>query len=159
MAKLGAPQLAIISRADAKARGLTHYFTGKPCPKGHTAKRYVATWTCSTCSVGHVTTYQRTNPQARIASNLRNRLRRALNHGEWSAATAALVGCSLAEFRVHLESLFQLGMTWGNHGEWVIAHAKPLKDFDLTDPDQLREVMHYRNIQPRWGRRVISQDM
>jgi hypothetical protein len=32
----------IISRAEAKAQGLTHYFTGKPCKNGHVAKRLVA---------------------------------------------------------------------------------------------------------------------
>ena len=31
----------IITRADAIARGLTQYFTGKPCSRGHVAIRYV----------------------------------------------------------------------------------------------------------------------
>ncbi len=30
----------IITRAEARARGLTRYFTGQPCVKGHVAERY-----------------------------------------------------------------------------------------------------------------------
>jgi hypothetical protein len=31
----------IITRTAAKAQGLKHYFTGKPCNRGHVAERYV----------------------------------------------------------------------------------------------------------------------
>jgi 5-methylcytosine-specific restriction endonuclease McrA len=39
-----------ISRKAAKAAGLKHYFTGKPCKRGgHIDKRYVASFACATC--------------------------------------------------------------------------------------------------------------
>lgn len=38
-----------ITRADAKRLGLKHYFTGKPCPKGHTDVRFVSTGGCKAC--------------------------------------------------------------------------------------------------------------
>jgi 5-methylcytosine-specific restriction endonuclease McrA len=41
---------AIISRADAKAMGLRHYFTGAPCPEGHIAERYVRNGYCAPCA-------------------------------------------------------------------------------------------------------------
>lgn len=31
-----------ITRKEAKEKGLKHYFTGKPCPKGHIAPRFIA---------------------------------------------------------------------------------------------------------------------
>lgn len=40
---------AIVSRAQAKAMGLTVYRTGRPCRYGHTAWRYVSTSQCITC--------------------------------------------------------------------------------------------------------------
>jgi hypothetical protein len=40
----------IISRREAKARGLIRYFTGKPCKFGHVAERHVASWGCMICS-------------------------------------------------------------------------------------------------------------
>jgi hypothetical protein len=36
----------IITRADAKARGLKRYFTGKPCKHGHVAERYLCGLCC-----------------------------------------------------------------------------------------------------------------
>ena len=40
----------IISRSEAKARGLKTYFTGKPCKHGHIATRLVSSGTCRECS-------------------------------------------------------------------------------------------------------------
>lgn len=40
----------IISRADARARGLKHYFTGKHCKHGHTDRRNVSDGSCMACS-------------------------------------------------------------------------------------------------------------
>lgn len=40
----------IITRAEAKALGMKHYFTGKSCKRGHRAKRLVSTHHCVVCS-------------------------------------------------------------------------------------------------------------
>lgn len=42
--------MQITTRIDARERGLTHYFTGKPCGKGHIDKRYVSTTKCFECN-------------------------------------------------------------------------------------------------------------
>jgi hypothetical protein len=41
----------IISRGDARQAGLTHYFTGRECSKGHVAERFVSSGSCVTCGV------------------------------------------------------------------------------------------------------------
>ena len=41
---------AVISRAAAKAAGLKHYFTGKPCARGHIDYRFVSVGTCKSCA-------------------------------------------------------------------------------------------------------------
>lgn len=41
--------LQTISRAEAKARGLKTFFTGKPCRYGHIAERYVSSPSCVEC--------------------------------------------------------------------------------------------------------------
>jgi hypothetical protein len=41
--------MQIISRAEAKAKGLKRYFTGKPCKHGHVAERQVFNATCVEC--------------------------------------------------------------------------------------------------------------
>lgn len=40
----------VISRKDAKAAGLSHYFTGKPCCRGHYANRLVSIGKCVECN-------------------------------------------------------------------------------------------------------------
>lgn len=40
---------SIISREEAKAQGLTRYFTGKPCKHGHVCERNVGDWKCVEC--------------------------------------------------------------------------------------------------------------
>jgi hypothetical protein len=41
----------IITRKDALAQGLVHYFTGKPCKRGHVAARYAKTANCVECTL------------------------------------------------------------------------------------------------------------
>jgi hypothetical protein len=41
--------LEIISRDEAKEKGLTHYFTGVPCFRNHLTVRYVSTHQCYEC--------------------------------------------------------------------------------------------------------------
>lgn len=41
--------MQIISRADARANNLKHYFTGNPCVHGHISKRYVSDTLCLDC--------------------------------------------------------------------------------------------------------------
>lgn len=40
----------VISRKEAKEKGLTKYFTGKPCKHGHTVYRYIGNKQCSKCA-------------------------------------------------------------------------------------------------------------
>ncbi|WP_454833249.1 hypothetical protein [Pseudomonas veronii] len=51
----------IISRKEAKAKGLKHYFTGKECPNGHFAERRVSSYCCITCSGEWATNERATN--------------------------------------------------------------------------------------------------
>ena len=97
--------------------------------------------------------YQRqrraSDPGYRLRWYLRNRVRGALQKGSKSAPTLALLGCTIPEWRVHLEALFRPGMTWENYGPvWHVDHRKPCASFDLTDPAQQRACFHYTNTQP-----------
>ncbi len=61
------------------------------------------------------------------------------------------LGCTIPEFRAHMEEQFSPGMSWDNHGQWHIDHIRPLSSFDLRDPDQIRSACHYSNLQPLWA--------
>lgn len=93
-----------------------------------------------------------TNPLlTRIKRNLRSRLNKAVQGNYKHGSAVRDLGCSIEQFKSHLESKFQPGMTWGNYGQWHIDHIKPLNSFDLSDPVKLKEACHYFNLQPLWA--------
>lgn len=98
------------------------------------------------------------NPQARIVSALRTRLRGALHGSEKAGPTLELLGCPPVWLEAWLESLFRPGMTLANHGSvWHIDHIKPCAKFDLTDPEQQKICFHWTNLQPLFVRENLSK--
>lgn len=62
-----------------------------------------------------------------------------------------LLGCSIQQYKEHLEKSFQAGMQWDNHGtEWHIDHIKPLASFDLQDEEQQKLAFNFKNTQALW---------
>ena len=92
------------------------------------------------------------DPAYKIKCTLRTRINAALNGLNKSASTLDLLGCTIEEFRSHLESKFTEGMNWANHGKfgWHIDHIIPCASFDLSDPKQQKQCFHYTNLQPLW---------
>lgn len=54
--------MKIVMRAEARALGLTHYFTGKPCKHGHVNRRRVNDRTCLSCVWVTVRRWEAANP-------------------------------------------------------------------------------------------------
>lgn len=57
--------MQIIERAEAKAKGLNTYFTGRPCRNGHNSYRYTTSGSCAECINGDRTAEYDPNKQAR----------------------------------------------------------------------------------------------
>lgn len=95
-----------------------------------------------------------TDIQFALAMRLRARIHKALRACgvERSIRTAQLLGCSVAEFRSHVERQFTKGMAWENRSEWHLDHIRPIASFDLTDLEQQRVCFHFTNIRPLWRR-------
>lgn len=97
----------------------------------------------------------KTDISFRFKKILRNAIRSALNGKKKHKKTLELLGCNIAEFKMHIESQFKIGMNWDNYGfgttdKWSLDHIKPLSIFDLTDEKQLEIACHYTNFQPMW---------
>lgn len=99
----------------------------------------------------------------KILRRTRAKMLRLLNHGRprRNKKFAAILGLeSMAAFRDYLESQFQPGMTWENHGvgagHWNIDHIKPCASFDLTDPDQFAACWHHTNMRPLWAEENLA---
>lgn len=90
----------------------------------------------------------------KLSMYLRTRIWSALKTNSKSDKTIKLLGCSIEELKKHLESKFQPGMTWDNHGlkGWHIDHIKPCASFDLSKSKEQKECFHYTNLQPLWAK-------
>ena len=61
-----------------------------------------------------------------------------------------LVDCTKHELLERFRSLYKLGMTDMNYGEWEIDHIRPICSFDLTKDEDVIQCFHYTNMQPLW---------
>jgi len=92
------------------------------------------------------------DPEFRILISCRTRIRKALEGiGDKTESTKELVGCSMEELKLHLESQFVEGMSWDNYGEWHLDHIKPCDSFDLTKESEQKACFNYLNLQPLWA--------
>lgn len=91
--------------------------------------------------------------RSRIKCVLRTQLNRKKQKYKQVAHTEELLGCTIEELKIYLESKFQEGMTWENHTHdgWHIDHIIPISKFDLTDEVQMKKACHYTNLQPLWA--------
>ena len=57
--------MEVTTRREAIERGLTRYFTGEPCKRGHVAERSVTSAQCRECYKEDKKHYRKTNPIVR----------------------------------------------------------------------------------------------
>lgn len=57
------------------------------------------------------------------------------------------VGLSTEEFRLFIEKLLPVGMSWNDYGsKWKIQRIKPISSFDLNNPIEVLNINHYSNL-------------
>lgn len=100
-------------------------------------------------------------PHNKLKKSIRDGLDRALDLGILTkkSMTFQYLGCSLPEFKKHIESLFKPGMTWENRGRthilgeraWHLDHKLPLVLLAKnSSQEMIQKLCHYTNIQPLW---------
>jgi hypothetical protein len=96
--------------------------------------------------------------------NIREHVRQAVKYSNVSKSHPSIeyLGCTIEEFKLHIEKQFKEGMSWENHsrGEdcWHLDHIKPLAQLkDINDEALLREVCHYTNYQPLWEKDNLAK--
>lgn len=101
----------------------------------------------------------RENIQRAIKQRLRARITKVLSRKQIrkNNKTIDLIGCTWADFKRHIESLFIQGMSWENRSLWHIDHIKPCAKFDLNDDQQRKLCFHYTNMQPLWAADNLSK--
>lgn len=105
-------------------------------------------------------TYKRANAKryGKVDHLIRKRIsevmRQSLATGKGGQKTFQLLGCTLEEFKAHLERQFLPGMSWERMDEWEIDHIVPLasfKYFSTACPD-FRAAWSLPNLRPLWSR-------
>jgi hypothetical protein len=97
--------------------------------------------------------YKETKPLFKLALTLRARIYgcfRALKLGK-RGSTPAILGADFSIVLKHIESQFEKGMTWKNHGRkgWHIDHKIPI--VSAKNKEELLKLFHYTNLQPLWA--------
>lgn len=157
---------------EAYRSGSKYYFTGRPCPAGHIAPKYESTRRCVECSAISVKAagfkYRPLSEKAKAAKNARLVMERqqnpivAFKHAvrtnvnrafarkgmKKNAKTEALLGCTVDEFRAHIERQFLPGMGWHNRDRWHIDHIVPLKTANTIE--EVAALCHHTNLRPIW---------
>ncbi len=96
---------------------------------------------------------RRNNVGFRILCSLRHTLWRTQSTKRRSKSVEKMLGCSLEDFRIYIESKFEVGMTWENYGRygWHIDHIVPCALFDLTREEHRKRCFHFSNLQPMFA--------
>jgi len=98
----------------------------------------------------------KTNPRIRISSRISNliRLRLKARLGNKNKKHKKdYLPYTIDELMIHLEKLFQPGMSWNNYGKWHIDHKIPDSSFDYKSVDDIdfKKCWSLENLQPLWA--------
>ena len=95
------------------------------------------------------------DPTYKLHCILRSGFYHWIKGNQKTCRTEKYVGCTYIELLDHLESQFEEGMTWENHGvgdnKWQIDHFKAQSRFDPTIEEEKFKCWHYTNLQPMWA--------
>jgi hypothetical protein len=91
----------------------------------------------------------------KASSCISRRMRRSLGDNKVNRHWEDLVGYNLKQLKAHIESLFQLGMSWDNYGlhGWHIDHKIPISAFNITSYicEDFQKCWALENLQPLWA--------
>lgn len=112
--------------------------------------------------------YKKTNKLYSIRLSIKRSIYNSLNNKlfEKNKTTIEILGCSIEEFRIYMESKFEDWMNWDNYGlyngelnyGWDIDHIIPLSS--VYTKEETITLNHYTNLQPLCSKvnRYVKKD-
>lgn len=90
------------------------------------------------------------DPLFKLQWNIRTLLRIALKKRKHKKQSRlqTILGCTIVEFKKHMERQFEAGMTWANHGEWEMDHIVAISK--AQDGIGVEALFHHTNMRPLW---------
>jgi hypothetical protein len=70
--------------------------------------------------------------------------------------TFEILGCTIEDFKQHLERQFLKGMSWDNRSEWHLDHIYPISL--AKDEHEVIKLNHYTNFQPLWAKDNLEKN-
>jgi hypothetical protein len=100
-----------------------------------------------------------TDSNYKLIKVLRSRLNKIIKNkniikGE---STIFVLGCTLSEFKIYIESKFTDGMSWENYGYygWHIDHIIPISKGKTEE--EIYKLCHFTNLQPLWAKDNLTK--
>jgi len=109
----------------------------KPCKGGSICEHDKHRRVCQIC-----------DPGGHLKGLVSTRVRHALKNKK-SKKTLEYLGCTIKDFRKHIEKSFIEGMSWDNYGDWEIDHICPVK-YDNPTIEEVIERLYWTNTQALW---------
>lgn len=132
-------------------------------------KQYRKSEICKEYNNNYSKNRRKIDPNFKLASLLRTRLRNLLKNKSKIGSAVRDLGCSVDELKIHLESKFYKNkitgekMSWENHGaghgRWQIDHIEELHTVDLTNRNDYLRVCNFKNLQPLWFEDHVEKGM
>lgn len=98
-------------------------------------------------------TRKRRRSKYKLSLNMSSGMSRALKGNKSGKHWETLVPYTLNDLKQHLESLFQIGMTWDNYGKWHVDHKIPQTYFNFvrSEDEGFQDCWALYNLQPLWA--------
>jgi hypothetical protein len=91
----------------------------------------------------------------RVRDNVLKSFKRGVNQYQKNAKTETILGCTIEEFKIYIQSKFKKGMNFKNIGEWHLDHIIPL--YTAKTEEEIIRLNHYTNFQPLWADENIKK--
>lgn len=105
---------------------------------------------------GYYSNYQKirleNDPFFKFKNRLRTLIRNAVTKQGYTKKSKSfeILGCEYDTFILYIQSKFQDGMSWENHGEWHLDHIIPISS--AKDEQEAVRLNQFTNFQPLWAK-------
>ena len=106
---------------------------------------------------------RRVDPLFNLKNNTRSLINTSLKSKGFDkkSKTSQILGCSFEDFKLYIESKFEIWMNWENHGEytgnynetWQYDHIIPISS--AKNEEDIIKLNHYTNLQPLCSKKNI----
>jgi hypothetical protein len=86
---------------------------------------------------------------------IRGSFKRGKNNLNKEYKTENILGCTIKDFRIYIESRFKDNMSFDNHGQWHLDHIIPLSIAETEE--EVIKLNHYTNFQPLWAEENLKK--